>query len=143
MKKRSKNSCPAIIRGIQVLNYIAATGSALSVLIFLFASNDFLREFNNGIETENRLIVATGYLAIAFLAGLVIYKFRKRDKYAPELYVLANVLGFAFFEMINHFSGYRFSVYEYFVIYFLEALIMAYLLFNEDAKVYFGKSSRG
>lgn len=133
-------SCPLALKIIQIINYIAVVSSILIAAAYLFGSNDFLLEVNNETQPTNRYIVAFGYLAIAAAASFVLYQFRKRDKYSPESYILANVFAVVIYEVIYHFSNYHPPLYEHVAAYTIETIIMAYLLLNNKVKVYFGKS---
>lgn len=142
MKKAQQNDYPPALRLIQIINYIAVASSILIASSYLFASKDFLLAINGGVAPINRYAVVCGYLAIAIAAGFLLYKFRTRSKYAPEFYVLVTVLGFAIYEIIYYFSDYTVPLYEYITIYCIETVIMAYLLFNNNAKAYFNKRHR-
>lgn len=121
---------------IQFMNYFVAVGGLIVSAVYLFASDSFIREANNGIDPLNKYIVGVAYLVVAIMAGYLAYKLRLRHFRVPILYVVLNVAGFAFFEIINHFNGYRPSLTEYIFAFSIEAVIMGYLLLNKESKKY-------
>lgn len=130
---------PIFLRVIQLINYVAVIGSIVFSATYFFASESLLIEANDGTLPLNRYSVAAAYLTVAVMAAYVLYKIRTRNRHSAEIYVIANVAGFALFEIINYFSDYSPHLIEYILIYIGEAAIMAYLLLSVSVKKYLSK----